>query len=403
MSDSAKRREINPIPAPGVLLHIGPPKTGTTALQQTCHTLRAAMLEQGVRYAGDGQQPSTAVFAVTGRKHPSTGKAPSLRHWKKLRDEVVNAKEQRVLVSSEFFAGATSEQATRIIRELGGDRVRVLITLRPLAKILASRWQQNVQEGSVPTYSDWLTAVLNDRGSELSQKFWSRQQHAELVSRWARVAGPDRVTVLVVDDAHRNALLRDVEQLLALRSETLQLSSVDSLNRSLTAPEVEAIRMFNVAFKAANLSKALRYKLMSRGGAQLLKTRTPEPSEARILTPAWADTAAQNIAQEMITEIAATGVRIIGDLSLLGRGLDPSAIGEIDDAGLKVAPETAASLAMGVLIATGAGRGYERGSRLPAWTEPEELKRVPTRNLVRVVLQRQVQGLLLRVRSLIRR
>ena len=402
VSDTANRQEISPIPAPGVLLHIGPPKTGTTALQLTCHTLRASMLEQGVRYAGDEQQPSTAVFAVTRRRHPSTGMVPFLRDWAKLRNEVVNAKEQRVLVSSEFFAGATSEQAATVIRDLGGDRVQVLITLRPLAKILASRWQQNVQEGVAYTYVDWLTAVLKDRESELSQKFWSRQQHAELVSRWARVVGPDRVTVLVVDDAHRNALMRDVEQLLGLKSETLRLP-VDLLNRSLTAPEAEAIRMFNVAFKAANLSNALRHKLMSRGGALLLKTRAAAPGEARILTPAWADVAAQNIAKEMMASIAASGVRVIGDLSLLTKGLDASAIGEMDDAAVKVAPETAASLALGVLIATGAARGYEHGSRVPAWAEPEELRRVPTRNLLSVAAKRQVQALLLRVRNLVRR
>jgi hypothetical protein len=402
VSDTANRQEISPIPAPGVLLHIGPPKTGTTALQLTCHTLRASMLEQGVRYAGDEQQPSTAVFAVTRRRHPSTGMVPFLRDWAKLRNEVVNAKEQRVLVSSEFFAGATSEQAATVIRDLGGDRVQVLITLRPLAKILASRWQQNVQEGAAYTYVDWLTAVLKDRESELSQKFWSRQQHAELVSRWARVVGPDRVTVLVVDDAHRNALMRDVEQLLGLKSETLRLP-VDLLNRSLTAPEAEAIRMFNVAFKAANLSNALRHKLMSRGGALLLKTRAAAPGEARILTPAWADVAAQNIAKEMMASIAASGVRVIGDLSLLTKGLDASAIGEMDDAAVKVAPETAASLALGVLIATGAARGYEHGSRVPAWAEPEELRRVPTRNLLSVAAQRQVQALLLRVRNLVQR
>ena len=196
--------------------------------------------------------------------------------------------------------------------------------------------------------------------------------------------------------------MRDVEQLLGLKQETLRLS-VDPLNRSLTAAEVEAIRMFNVAFKAANLSNALRHKLMSRGGALLLKTRAVEPGEARIMTPAWADAAAQKIAQEMITAIAASGVRIIGDLSLLTKGLDASAIGEMDEAAVKAAPEIGASLALGVLIATGAGRGYERGSRLPAWTEAEELKRVSTRILILVVLQRQAQALLLRVRSLIRR
>ena len=64
------------LPRGSVLLHIGPPKTGTSALQGSCHANRDALLRAGVRYAGSGVQPSTAAFAVTEREHPSTGRAP---------------------------------------------------------------------------------------------------------------------------------------------------------------------------------------------------------------------------------------------------------------------------------------------------------------------------------------
>ncbi|WP_392967609.1 hypothetical protein [Streptomyces sp. LN245] len=44
------------------------------------------------------------------------------------------------LISSEFFADAPDDATvTRIVDELGRDRVHVLVTLRPLAKIMPSQ------------------------------------------------------------------------------------------------------------------------------------------------------------------------------------------------------------------------------------------------------------------------
>ena len=76
------------LPRGSVLLHIGPPKTGTSALQGARHTQRVALARAGVHYAGRGVQPSTAAFAVTEREHPSTGRPPSMRHWNSLVREV---------------------------------------------------------------------------------------------------------------------------------------------------------------------------------------------------------------------------------------------------------------------------------------------------------------------------
>ena len=133
------RLSVAPIPEGSVLLHIGPPKTGTSALQGACHSCREAMLEQGVRYAGRTQQSGRAAYAVLGRTHPTLGGAPSIHHWRRLVAEVRNAREARVFVSSEFFAGADDAQAARIVDELGGERVHVALTLRPVSRILASQ------------------------------------------------------------------------------------------------------------------------------------------------------------------------------------------------------------------------------------------------------------------------
>jgi hypothetical protein len=193
---------IQPLPEGGVLLHIGPPKTGTSALQGACHACRDEMRAQRVRYAGRTQQSGRAAYAVLGREHPTLGEAPSAHHWKRLVSEVRTAKEPRVFVSSEFFAGADDSQIARIISELGGDRVHVALTLRPVSRILASRWQQNVQEGARYSFDQWLHWVFEQPDEGKGAIFWSRQRHDRLAARWASVVGPERLSVVMVDEQH---------------------------------------------------------------------------------------------------------------------------------------------------------------------------------------------------------
>lgn len=388
---------LNPLPRGSVLLHIGPPKTGTSALQGACHSARRALLDAGVHYAGPGIQPSTAAFAVTRREHPSTGRAPSMRHWRSLVHEVRRVRDQTVLISSEFFAGADAEQATQIVDELGRDRLHVVITLRPLAKILASRWQQNVQEGAKVAYDTWLHDVLTQPDSTHARRFWSRQRHDELVIKWSEIVGSDRLHVIVIDDRDHDDILRRFEALLGIPQATLQAHK-DAPNRSLTLEEVESVRAFNEQFAEAKLSTALRHKLMARGAATHLKRRVPDRDERKIVTPSWALRAANDAAREMVKSIAARGVHVHGDLGLLtpvdtGAPQDDATTGS-----LQVRPEIAARTAMGILFASGATHGYEAGSGVPAWGEPYDLQRLSSRQLLIVVLQRLLARLARAVR-----
>ena len=49
------------------LLHIGPHKTGTTAIQGAFDLARARLAAHGVVYAGAERQPLLAALAVTGQ------------------------------------------------------------------------------------------------------------------------------------------------------------------------------------------------------------------------------------------------------------------------------------------------------------------------------------------------
>ena len=148
------------------------------------------------------------------------GTYPKARVWRQLQKSVRRASDRKVVVSSELFSDATDAQIPAIIDGLGADRVRVLVTVRPLEKLLPSTWQQAIKNGAPPTYENWINRVLRGPdGANLSKtarKFWSRHDHARLVERWAAVVGIDNVAVLVVDESNPANLLHDVEQLIGV-------------------------------------------------------------------------------------------------------------------------------------------------------------------------------------------
>src|SRR3954464_7244587 len=117
---------------PGVrLAHIGPPKTGTTAVQSAFVGVREALAEHGVHYAGQGSRPRKAVKALTGAG-VSRRNRPPMAAWESLVREVRSAGPLRVCGSNEQFAAADDLAARRLVSDLGGDAVHVLMVVRSL-------------------------------------------------------------------------------------------------------------------------------------------------------------------------------------------------------------------------------------------------------------------------------
>lgn len=304
---------------------------------------------------------------------------PTEKHWTRLLKQVqATGSRTSVISSSEFFADAPDDETVaRIVDQLGGDRVHVLVTPRPLARTMPSQWQQYVQNGLRMGYEDWLDHMLRKAPYEKpNPSFWRRHRHDRLVERWIRAVGADRITVVVGDDRDGDGLMRTFEALLALPEKLLQ-PVPDTANRSLTLAETEMLRNLNVEFRGNGLPDELYSRLVRNGAVMHMKnTCSPTAEDAKIATPGWAVEAAGRIGAEMVERIGAMGVRVIGDPSLLS-AVPQQRRPATGDA--RIAPEVAAQALYGALAAAAAApvrHTAEAKARTVHQTSSKELVRV---------------------------
>jgi hypothetical protein len=151
-------------------------------------------------------------------------------------------------------------------------------------------------------------------------------------------------------------LLRTFESLLGLPAGFLKPEQ-SAANRSLTLGEAELARLINEEFKRREWPVANYAAFMRYGVIKQLKTRQPAEDEQRIVTPPWARYRAAEIGAEMARNIAALGVRVVGDLAELGRPPDSLAQAEADDwpARPLILAEAAVRALVGAFIVGGVG------------------------------------------------
>ncbi len=261
-------------------------------------------------------------------------------------------------MSSEQFADADPQLARRIVDDLGGSqKVRVLLTLRPLAMILPSSWQQSLKAGApkplpgplrhaksrvVKPYDEWLRETLNGKNST----FWLRFDYAALVARWAEVVGADRVAVIVVDSGDPLRILRDAEQVIGLEPDTLDRVTTKT-NRSLSYEEAALVRQWLVRVEKELPMPQAQYHQWIRRGALwgLVDGRSPGMDEHAIRTPQWAMQQVDERTRAAIAGIEDLGVRVEGDLTDLIVPAAPTA----DDGPVNTVPvDVAMQLLMGL-------------------------------------------------------
>ena len=316
--DAAIPDDATPLPEGARVVHIGPPKTGTTALQGAFHVARAAAEAQGVHYAGRNRHSISAVQAVLGKTgFYSVDTPPDLRLWRKPIDDVSGSSASRVVLSSEFFADAKPDAIRRVVDDLDASLVQVVVTLRPLARIVPSQWQQYVQSNAA--------AVVRRLARRDVQQGAGTDLAILLVSPPARPADrplgggrrADRITVVALDEGDHDFVLRAFEGLTGLTSGTL-LSPPDAANRSLTMAETEAVRAFNIAFRAEGLSRPLHSRVMNFGAARYMKEQVPPADAARVETPQWAlDPGRRGRPRDRRRDRRPQGVHVVGDLESL--------------------------------------------------------------------------------------
>ncbi|WP_148046312.1 hypothetical protein [Halostreptopolyspora alba] len=402
------------LPGDTRFLHIGPFKSGTTAIQGALHLARTRLPEQGLAYIGKRRQPAGAAQQAVGQPAMFGSAHQHDSYWQQLLEEVEAKGDLRPIVSSEFFCEADDDAARRVVRDLGGSRVHVIVTLRPLAKILSAQWQQFVQAGLLHSYEEWLEATFNRPPSEQPvPTFWRRHDHGSLVSRWCEIVGPQNLTVIAVDDSDPGMLLRSFEEILDLPDGFLAPDETQA-NRSLSYGEAEFFRRFNHEFLASDLDELMYGRYIRRGLAPHLKLHhRPSGEDAVIHTPAWAMERAAKVGAESAATIAGVSPRIMGDLAMLSE-VPGNRVGD-PSGGETIPVEAAAHTVLGTLIAArdrersrekAADKATEAAARKAAASarkkafkaaekarlrDPDRLPNVPARRLARELLKRGVR------------
>ena len=397
-----EERFTAPTPPGTRLLHIGPHKTGTTALQAAFHQARDTLREHGVVYAGPGRQAKDPAVAIA-RKNPT---AAERQPWEAFCTEAAEAGGMRFFASSEFFATASADAARTAVEELAGEHpVHVVVTLRPLRKIMPSHWQQYVKHGLCESYETWLDGMLRKPPyDEPTPDFWHLQRHDELIARWAAAAGAENVTAVVVDEARPLWQFRVFEQLLDLPEEVLRPQESGG-NSSLTQSEAELLLQLNRKLRDRNWSTWRQGKVIREGVVPRLQSYEPAPGEPRITTPPWAEEAVAEVAERVAAGIAASGVRVVGDLDALSRR--PEAPPE-PVTPTEIPTEAATEAVLGGILASAAlaaKAAPQAPEAVPAPTpapapeasagrgalEDRPVRNVPVKDLVRVVARRAVR------------
>lgn len=223
-----------------VYLHIGVPKSGTTFIQEVLWTNLDRLRELGWSIAADSYvEHSRAAADVTDmRTGPRVSGA-----WDRQVERVLST-DGRVLMSQERLVRARADQVARVVRSLAPRPVTVVLTVRDLARQVASGWQQLVKHRYTGTLDELVTAVHEQ--SPVGASFWLLQDLLGAVDAWlAHVPARRLVVVTVPPRGSEPSLLWDrFAEACGFDPSGFDLD-VATPNESLGSAQVEVLRRIN--------------------------------------------------------------------------------------------------------------------------------------------------------------
>jgi hypothetical protein len=152
----------------------------------------------------------------------------------------------RALVSHEFFAAASTEQAQRVVEQLAPAEVHVVVTAREPLGLFAASWQEALKNRETTPMSDYGRDESDNPGDIWN---WRTLDLRLVLQRWAPAGGPiasEHVHVLPLPgkDAPREQIWHNFAGLLGLDAGGYDLSGAFA-NESMGVVEAETLRRVN--------------------------------------------------------------------------------------------------------------------------------------------------------------
>jgi hypothetical protein len=290
------------------IVHIGLPKTGTTAVQAALDGSRDLLAEHGVVNISRARHQFFAGKAAAGVLRPWHDPI-AYRNWDDLAQTLRTSTARCAILSSEALSEADPERIERIVDQLGGD-LQVVVTLRALAPMLASEWQQTLRRQQTLSLTDWLQRRLTPPAGADDDAVLPRLSLPRIVREWGSVIGEDALTFVVSDPADRTSLLHQFAGLLGVPPAAL--AAHDYANASLPYPEAELLRHFNLAYTARGGDRATWMRTVNpHGNARFNQLKGLERHPIEV--PRWAAQRSNELMTRWLEEIAPSKATFVGD------------------------------------------------------------------------------------------
>lgn len=228
-------------------IHIGFQKTGTTYLQSVFWQSKEQLREQGLEMLTDSfRDTSHLMLAVRGLLVEGVHPPRAFTVLDRMEKQAAASTADRVLISQETLAPATSEEIRGLLDRLPDHEVHVVVTARDIARQVPSAWQERVKTRSTDSYETFLHDVVH-RGPAAEQ-FWRVHDLPDVLGRWSQLVPADRVHVVTVPQrgAPPGLLLERFCRLLEVDPADLERETART-NTSIGLVQAELMRRVNVA------------------------------------------------------------------------------------------------------------------------------------------------------------
>ncbi len=237
---------------PTVFLHVGPPKTGTTYLQEVMWRNHERLAELDVTFPYRPVDHFRAGVELRGIEFGGYVDPQTKGAWRRLTQQALKAGTGKVVISHEVLAAATDQQIEVAVRSLEPAEVHVVYGARDLARQIPAVWQESLKNRRRRPYGPFVKSVLRSRsGARSKAAFWRAQDAVAVLDRWAQHLPLQRIHVLTLPprDAPIELLWSRFCAVLGIDPRGFDLH-VARTNTSLTQAEAEVLRRLNLVLPA---------------------------------------------------------------------------------------------------------------------------------------------------------
>ena len=177
---------------PKFIVHIGPPKTGTSSLQEALSQNRDQLLDQGYDYPAFGRHPDMPQLPGHHGIAQSLQQGALPAGFQAWLSQLSG--DHRVILSSENFAHVPTTGVQLLVQALGAENVEIIYYVRRWEQLLPSVWQELVKHGHSQSYLEFLN---HQTSAPMASVYLN---YMNVLDRWAAETGLNNLRIFSYDN-----------------------------------------------------------------------------------------------------------------------------------------------------------------------------------------------------------